>query len=508
MSYKHKIKALDDVASSLKPLAVEQKKVVHCHGVFDLLHIGHIRHLEQAKQFGDLLIVTLTPDHHVNKGPNRPAFAEQLRAEAVAALDCVDYVAINKWPTAVETIRLLKPDVYVKGLEYKDSNNDITGKIKEETEAIRSVNGKIQFTEDITFSSSRLINQLLPTFDDETNRYLEGFRKKFTQDEVLEYLRGLRKLKVGVIGETIIDEYVYCNSLGKSGKESMLVMKYLSRERYPGGVLALANHMAGFCDSITLLSYLGSENTEKGFVKRNLKANIDPVFIEKSESPTIVKKRFLDSYSLSKLFGVYEINDEQLNSEEEKSLCKEIKKRLSDCDVVIIADYDHGLITPKVADLLENTSSYLAINTQINAANIGFHAISKYNHADYVCVQEGELRLDRRSKRGDLEDLILDLADRLDCPSIMVTRGSNGSLLYHQDSSFDYCPAFALNVVDRVGAGDAVLALTSLMAATGVPAAIINFVGNIVGANAVTIIGNKSAIDRTVLFKGITSLLK
>ena len=152
MSYKHKIKALDDVASSLKPLAVEQKKVVHCHGVFDLLHIGHIRHLEQAKQFGDLLIVTLTPDHHVNKGPNRPAFAEQLRAEAVAALDCVDYVAINKWPTAVETIRLLKPDVYVKGLEYKDSNNDITGKIKEETEAIRSVNGKIQFTEDITFS--------------------------------------------------------------------------------------------------------------------------------------------------------------------------------------------------------------------------------------------------------------------------------------------------------------------------------------------------------------------
>ena len=280
-----------------------------------------------------------------------------------------DYVSINKWPTAAETIKLLKPDFYVKGSEYKDSDRDITGKIKEEAEAIMSVNGRIHFTDDITFSSSRLINQLIPTFEDKTNYYLEDFRKEFTQGEILEHLEGLRKLKVAVIGETIIDEYVYCDSLGKSGKESMLVMKYLHRECYPGGVLALANHIAGFCDSVTLLSYLGSEKTKEGFVHKNLKENVDPVFINKFESPTIVKRRFLDSYSLAKLFGVYEINDDPLNSEEEQSFCEEIKKCLSECDVVIIADYGHGLITPKAVKLLENTSSYLAINTQINAAN-------------------------------------------------------------------------------------------------------------------------------------------
>ena len=108
------------------------KKIVLCHGVFDLLHIGHIKYFETAKTAGDILIVTVTPDRYVNKGPNRPAFPEQLRCEAIAALAVVDYVALNEWSTAVETIRLLKPDIYAKGSEYKKSENDLTGMIVEE----------------------------------------------------------------------------------------------------------------------------------------------------------------------------------------------------------------------------------------------------------------------------------------------------------------------------------------------------------------------------------------
>ncbi|MBW2562390.1 MAG: adenylyltransferase/cytidyltransferase family protein [Deltaproteobacteria bacterium] len=96
----------------LARLKREGQTLVHCHGVFDLLHPGHLRHLQAAKREGDILVVTITPDQYVNRGPNRPVFSEQLRAEQVATLECVDYVAINKWPTAVETIKLLKPDVY------------------------------------------------------------------------------------------------------------------------------------------------------------------------------------------------------------------------------------------------------------------------------------------------------------------------------------------------------------------------------------------------------------
>jgi len=508
MKYKDKIKPLGELAGLLKKIQSGQKKVVHCHGVFDLLHVGHIRYLEQAKQLGDILVVTVTPDQHVNKGPNRPAFPEPLRAESLAALNCVDYVAINQWPTAVETIKLLKPHFYVKGSDYKDSKDDITGNIKDEADAIRSMGGEIRFTEDITYSSSNLINSLIPTFNEETNRYFQDFRCKHSADEILDQIEKLKKLRVMVIGEAIIDEYVYCESMGKSGKESMLAMKYLSREQYAGGALAIANHLADFCGSVSLACYLGVEKTEEDFVRNSLKANIDPLFVYKSESPTIVKRRFVDSYSLSKLLGVYELNYEPLNPDEENILCNILEERLPECDVVIIADYDHGLLTPKVIDLLTNKSTFLAVNTQINAANIGFHAISKYAHADYVCIHEGEIRLDKRSRNGDLKDLICDLANRMGYPSIMITRGSNGSLFYHKEDGFTACPAFAVKVVDRVGAGDAVLALTSVMSTDSVPADVISFVGNLVGADAVSIVGNKRAIDRVKLMKSITSLLK
>ena len=457
---------------------------------------------------GDTLVVTVTQDHHVNKGPNRPAFTEHLRAESLAALDSVDYVAINQWPTAVETIKLLKPHFYVKGSDYKDSKDDITGKINDEAEAVQSIGGEIRFTEDITFSSSHLINSIIPSFDEETNRYLHDFRRKYSPDYILNLIENLQNLRVMVIGEAIIDEYVYCESMGKSGKESVLVMKYLSREQYAGGALAIANHLADFCGSVSLTCYLGAEKTEENFVRNSLKANIDPLFVYKPESPTIVKRRFVDSYSLAKLLGVYELNDELLNPDEENMLCNILEERLPECDVVIVADYDHGLLTPKVIDLLTNKSRFLAVNTQINAANMGFHAISKYEYADYVCIHEGEIRLDRRSRKGDLKDLICDLASQMGYPSIMITRGSNGSLFYRKDEGFTACPAFAVKVVDRVGAGDAVLALTAVMSADSVPADAISFVGNLVGADAVSIVGNKRAIDRVALMKSITSLMK
>jgi rfaE bifunctional protein nucleotidyltransferase chain/domain len=150
--------SLNNLVTELNQLS-KSKIVVLCHGVFDLLHIGHIKYFKEAKSMGDILVVTITPDRYVNKGPGRPAFNEKHRAEAIAALDIVDYVAINEWPTAIETIKLLKPDIYVKGPDYKDYKDDVTGSIKFEEDAVKSVDGEIAFTSDITFSSSSLINE-------------------------------------------------------------------------------------------------------------------------------------------------------------------------------------------------------------------------------------------------------------------------------------------------------------------------------------------------------------
>ena len=183
-----KIKKINDLSLVLSSLRSEGEKIVHCHGVFDLLHIGHIRYLEQAKGMGDVLVVTVTPDRYVDKGPNRPAFPEKLRAEALASLHCVDFVAINEWPTAEETLRLLRPDIYVKGSEFKNVESDPTGKIGREEKVIREIGVKLAFTEDIVFSSSNLINRFFSNFPEEVEEYLSVFRNRYSLNEVLSYL--------------------------------------------------------------------------------------------------------------------------------------------------------------------------------------------------------------------------------------------------------------------------------------------------------------------------------
>jgi rfaE bifunctional protein nucleotidyltransferase chain/domain len=305
-----KIKSLEQLAKIIASVRAKNRKTVHCHGVFDLLHIGHIRHFEQAKRLGDTLVVTLTPDRYINKGPHHPAFTEDLRAEAIAALDCVDYVAINNWPNAVETIKLLKPDIYAKGSDYKDARKDYSGKIIDEEAAVKSVGGNIAFTEDIMFSSSSLINKYLTVFPREVREYLSKFSKQYSVEDVLQYLKNAQSLKVLVVGETIIDEYQYCTAIGKSSKEPVLAAQYLSTEKFAGGALAVANHLANFCNKVGILTMLGAKDPQEDFVRQKVSSNVDMMFLYKANSPTIVKRRFVESYLLQKLFEVYEMNDE------------------------------------------------------------------------------------------------------------------------------------------------------------------------------------------------------
>ena len=153
----NKIFKIDELAKLLEGLKADGKKVVLCHGCFDLMHPGHIKHFQSAKGMGDVLAVTVTPDKFVNKGPGRPAFNENLRAESIAALECVNFVSINKWPDPVETIKLLRPDIYVKGQEYERDDVKI-GELQKDLRALESVGGKMAFTHEEVYSSTELLN--------------------------------------------------------------------------------------------------------------------------------------------------------------------------------------------------------------------------------------------------------------------------------------------------------------------------------------------------------------
>ncbi len=155
-----KILKIDALAQKIRVLKSEGKKIVHCHGCFDLMHPGHIKYFQAAKKMGDILVVTITQDVYVDKGPDRPVFNQNLRVDSIAALECVDYVAINKWPTAEKTLELLRPHVYVKGQEF-EKLEDKTGKIQKEFEIIREIGAEMRFTHEIVFSSTKLVNQYL-----------------------------------------------------------------------------------------------------------------------------------------------------------------------------------------------------------------------------------------------------------------------------------------------------------------------------------------------------------
>lgn len=505
--YMMKIYDLNQLSNELNAIKNNNQKIVHCHGIFDLLHIGHIKYFQEAKSMGDILVVTVTPDRFVNKGPGRPVFSEDLRVEVIAALDVVNYVAVNRWPTAIETIKLLKPDVYVKGPDYKEYKNDITGNIKLEEEAVKSVGGKIAFTSDITFSSSKLINQHFSKLSDEQQSFLEELREKYDFKKITKYIDRLTKLKVLLVGEVIIDEYVFCNTVGKSGKEPILINQKINSERYAGGILAIANHVSDFCNEAKILSYLGDRDEQEQFVKEKLKDNIHIDYVKKSKSPTILKTRFIDNYTKTKTLGVYDINDELLNKSEEEKFCSKLSENMDIYDIVIVMDYGHGLITPKVVKLLEEKSRYLAINTQINAFNIGFHTISKYQRANYVCVHEGELRHDYRNRFDPVEHLIRILSEKLKADIIVITRGNKGSMAFG-NNRFTMCPAYATKIIDRVGSGDTLLAITSLCFATGMPIDLTLFIGNIAAAEMVASMGTGMILSKINLLKIIDTLLK
>jgi len=508
MSPAHKIKSLDEAAESIAEWRANGKTVVHCHGVFDLLHIGHLRHLQAARKLGDALVVTITPDHFVNKGPGRPAFTESLRVEALAMLEGVDLVTVNRWPNAVETIKFLKPNLYVKGADYRDADKDVTGGIVLEQAAVESVGGKIAFTDDITFSSSNLINRHFSNHSKELSKYLAEFSKQHSIDQITGYLKGARELKVLLVGEAIIDEYEYCETMGKSGKEPILAARHLRTERFAGGTLAAANHLAAFCDNVDLLTFLGEVNSHEEFIRASLDPKVKPMFIRLEDEPTIVKRRFVENYPFQKMFEVYIITDKEAHDAGSSQLCEKLKAILPEYDIVLALDYGHGMLDLRAVEALTSKARLLAVNTQLNAHNRGFNTISKYPRADYICISENELRLDARTRSQDLMQITRKTAKKLSANHVTITRGKQGCLCFDGESGFVEVPAFTSHIVDRVGAGDAVFALTSLFVAQKAPLEIIGFAANIVGAHAVGMVANQRAVDPVSLIKHIEAVLK
>jgi rfaE bifunctional protein kinase chain/domain/rfaE bifunctional protein nucleotidyltransferase chain/domain len=505
-----KVRPVEELATIAEDARQQGRTVALCHGVFDLVHLGHVRHIEAARREGDLLIVTITADRFVNKGPGRPIFPEAMRAEMLAALEYVDWVGINHGASAEPLLDLIKPDVYVKGSDYENPDEDITGKINSEREVVERHGGRIVFTKDITFSSSNLINTYLDVYDPPLRDFLDRLRSEGGGETILDVIERVKDFRVLLVGDAIIDEYLYVRALGKAAKESMIATHYEDREVFAGGVFAAANHVANFCAHVEIITSLGGDDSREGLIRDSLKPNVTmyPVLVE--GRPTTRKVRFLEkTYAPRKLFEVYFMDDSPMGGAHVDAVNDLIVERAKEADLVIVTDFGHGLIGPSTIQALIDNSRFLAINVQTNSGNQGYNLVTKYPRADFVCIDAPEARLAVADKVSDITAITGEiLPRRVHTDKVIVTHGARGCYAYAKGEGVTRVPAFTKQVVDTVGAGDAFFTVSAPMLAAGATIEQAAFIGNAAGAMKVGIVGHRNSVEKIPLMKFVTTLLK
>ena len=504
-----KILSVSQISTLVTKYKKNKKKVVMCHGAFDVLHYGHIAHFEEAKKLGDILIVSVTSDKFINKGPNRPFFNEEVRLKTLSSLEVVDYVVISNSDVAISNILKVKPNIYCKGPDYKNNKDDITGNIKREIDAINKVKGYIAYTKAVTYSSSKLINIFSNNYTDEQKKFLNKIKSKHSIYYINKVIDQLKKQKVLTIGETIIDEYVFCEAIGKSGKEPVLVLKEKKTEKYLGGICSVANNISEIVNNVKILSLIGDKNIDLKFIKSNLNKKIKHDLIKKDNSPTILKKRFVDEVDHKKLLGVYNLNDDTISSDLRKKLNKKISQEATKADTVIVVDYGHGFIDTELTKTILKKSKFLCVNTQINSFNVGTQRVNKYKKPDCLIINELELRHELRDSSSSLEVLARKIWTSVKYKKLVITCGSLGASIFSSNGKKKvHCPAFAGKIVDKIGSGDAMLSMISICLKFGISDDLSLFLGSIAAAKSVESIGNSYYLKKIDLNKAVTYMLK
>ncbi len=506
-----KIVSKTEFASAIRPeLKTENKTIALCHGVFDLVHPGHIIHLQQAKEMADVLVVSVTAAKYVRKGPGRPYFDDEMRMKVLAALECVDYVLLSEGYTVDDIIEAVQPDLYVKGAEYAKPEDDITGKIAEEKLLTERYGGRLAFTSGAVFSSTRLINTAMSGLSEEVRHFMEDFGQRHGMAEIMEYSERIRNLNILVVGDVIIDKYTYCNVQGTMSKDIGYSAREYHSEEYLGGSAAIARHLASFSDNVTLMSVIGDEEEMRLRFFDELGDCIHLKLLYSSQFPTIIKHRYLSRNTKREEYRkIFAVNNIPQDMKYEETIQREfhdrLKEKIGDYDAVFVCDFGHGLMTKETIGILEKHARILLLNCQTNSTNNGLNPITKYSRADLFSLDQKELKLAFPEQADDEKAALQKLAEYLGGAGCL-TRGALGAYGICGKDIFE-CPALTLSVKDTVGAGDAFFAAAGIYAAAGAPMELCTFMGNIGGALGANIVGNREAVEKVNVLKYANTLM-
>ena len=475
------------------------------HGVFDVVHIGHIEYFKEAKKLSDILIVSITADKFVNKGLNRPFFKEKDRIEFLDSLKMIDHVIVNENYDASKIINLIKPNYYIKGPDYKKDSGDTHGNLGKEKKAVISHGGKIYFTSGKQYSSSRLINEKLDFLSGIQKKHLDKFKNVNTKltfhENFNRTLSKIKKNKILIIGEIIIDNYRYVKPLSRPSKENILSSEFVKNESFLGGAVPILKNICEMNDNVTFVS-IHNDKKIINALKKNLKNKVKLKVFRNRKFVDIEKSRYVNIKTFSKMFEIYKFVNKNIF---DKALMSFLKKNISSYDHVVVCDFGHGLINQEIIKILSK-AKYISANIQTNAGNRGYNLFTKYKKLDFLSIDEPELRLGLVDKESDLEVLLKKIQNKY--KNILLTRGVDGLTYKAYKKKSVYFPALTTKPRDTIGAGDAAYSYASCFIKNNNDRYLVSLVAAIAGALKVDIIGHRDFVEKNNVYKTLIYLTK
>jgi rfaE bifunctional protein kinase chain/domain len=494
---KQKIKTREELAKIIGKFPRE-KKVVMCHGVFDIVHPGHVRHLIYAKSKADILVASLTCDAHVSKAHFRPYVPEQLRAMNLAALEAVDYVIIDRNKTPLDNILYLQPDYFAKGYEYV--SDGLHPKTQEELSVLEMYGGEILFTPgDIVYSSSKIIDMYPPSIaPDKLAILMAGEGIEFS--DLRETVEKFSDIDVHVVGDTIIDSYVYGTMLGGMTKTPTISIKFEREVNFVGGAAIVSKHIKAAGARVRFTTILG-EDPLKDFVLEDLeKSGIECDYVVEKTHPTTQKQSFISNNY--KLLKVDRLDNRSIT---EKSLAFfESSIQKSKEDAIVFSDFRHGIFNQQTISRLVTAIPDKMLRIADSQVASRWGNILEFQDFDLITPNEQETRFALGDQDSVIRPLALKLYNKANCKNLILKLGERGIITYRSGDTDDPRAFFTVDnfvekLVDAVGAGDALLAYATLALIGSKSIVVASILGSVAAALACENSGNIPISPRDVL---------
>lgn len=459
--YRRKIKTADELVAVIGARP-RDRSVVMCHGTFDIVHPGHVRHLMYAKSKGAVLVASLTADAHIVKADHRPYIPEELRAMNLAALEVVDFVVIDRQPTPLENIGRIQPDYFVKGYEYVGGGlHPATAK---EQEAVEAYGGEMIFTPgDVVYSSSAIIDTGPPDVAiDKLVMLLEAESLRF--DDLRGALAGLGGARVHVVGDTIVDSLTETSLIGAAGKTPTFSVRFEGRHDYVGGAGIVAKHLAAAGASVTFSTVLGDDELKDFALADLAAAGVETNALVDPTRPTPNKNAFVaGGYRLLK---VDTLDNRTISDDRCAKLAQSITEVAT--DALVFSDFRHGIFSRATIPALVAAVPEGVFRVADSQVASRWGNILDFRGFDLITPNEKEARF----ALGDQDTVIRPLGSELyrqaECGTLILKTGSRGLLTFRREMdgddfrSFFVVDSFVDHVIDAVGAGDALLAYATL----------------------------------------------